>query len=235
MWLNIADIAGTPRLTIIPADIRKVIEDWKWMLNAIDVCHNDKSKRLDDYVIREASNEDLVEERITRLLREASRGIRRRDEELRKNRTAEDVKTLVRTAIRTVYPTDIPRREFASQLTHICKLDYAKRFFASLVEYYEGEPAPGEKRNLPKWAVNGFVKNEDLIYATLAILRRLSSTYTSMTRSDVDHPGSLIGVEMKDLTPFNASEKTAQIIELLYKSHYPGLSWMMSDCLAWYF
>ena len=47
--------------------------------------------------------------------------------------------------------------------------------------------------------------------------------------------GSLIGVEMKDLTPRNAPEKTAQIIELLHKSHYPGLSWMMSDCLAWYF
>ncbi|HSB00861.1 MAG TPA: hypothetical protein VLE49_09435 [Anaerolineales bacterium] len=232
MWLNLADMAGTPGLVLNPDDLRKVFEDWKWLCHAIDKCHQD-GVRLDDHVIKEASLEDQVVERITRLLLEACRGIPLRDKELRQTSSREQVLAKVRNAIHTVYPTDIPRSEFASELTHICKLDYGKRFFASLVEYYEGPRVSGEKRILKKWSKE-YVKTEDLIYSVLAILRRLSSTYAAMIRSEVG-PGNLIGVEMKDLTPRNAPEKTAQIIELLYKSHYPGLSWMMSDCLAWYF
>jgi hypothetical protein len=232
MWLNLADMAGTPGLVLSAADVKKVIHDWEWMLNAINVCHA-KGERLDDYVIREASREDLVEERITRLLLEACRGISRRDRELRQESSHEKVRAKVRNAINTVYPTDNPRLGFASELTHICKLDYGKRFFSSLVEYFEGPPGSGEKRLLPKWS-SEYVKTDDLIYSILAILRRLSSTYSAMTKSEVGS-GNLIGVEMKDLTPRNAPEKTAQIIELLHTSHYPGLSWMMSDCLAWYF
>jgi hypothetical protein len=232
MWLNLADMAGTASLVVTADDLKKFIHDWEWLLNVIDVCHQ-KKERLDDYLIREASDEDLVQERITRLLLEACRGVPRRDEELRKKLRPDQVSAKVRKAISTVYPTDNPNRSFASELTHICKLDYGKRFFTSLVEYYEGPPVSGEKRFLPKWAEK-YVDTEDLIYSVLAILRRLTSTYSAMTRSEAG-PGSLIGVEMKDLTPRNAPEKTAQIIELLHKSHYPGLSWMMSDCLAWYF
>jgi len=40
---------------------------------------------------------------------------------------------------------------------------------------------------------------------------------------------------MKDLTPTNAPEKTARIIDLVLTRHYPGLIWMMSDAPAWYF
>jgi hypothetical protein len=234
MWLNLADIAGTPNVVLSPADLRKVINDWHWMLNAIDENQRNSRDRLEDYVIREASKEEFVEERITRLLLEASRNAHLRSKELRENNAdPELVKAIVRNAIRTVYPTDIPRREFSSQLTHICKLDYGKRFFSRLVEYCEGTPT-ASGNSLPTWSEK-YVSTEALVYSILAILRRLSSTYTSMTRSDLDHPGSLIGVEMKDLTPFGANEKPAQIIELLRADHYPGLSWMMSDCLAWYF
>jgi hypothetical protein len=232
MWLNMADIAGTPGLVITIEDIKKIIQDWKWMLNVLDESYN-KNERLGDYMIQEASREDRVEERITRLLLEASRGVKHRDEELRVNSSHNHVRDMVRNAILTVYPTYLPRRDFASQLTHVCKLDYGKRFFTSLVQYYEGPPESGIIPPLPKWA-DTYVETEDLIYAILAILRRLTSTYSAMIHAE-SGTGSLIGVEMKDLTPRNAPEKTAQIIELLHNSHYPGLSWMMSDCLAWYF
>lgn len=233
MWLNLADIAGTPNVILTPADIRKVVYDWQWMLDTFAEARKKPEMRLQDYVILKASREEFVEERITRLLLEASRGIPRRAKELREEKSPEDVKSIIRGAISTVYPTDIPRLEFVSQLTHICKLDYGKRFFARLVEYCEGCPSP-VKNPLPKHSKE-YVPTKDLVYSILAILRRLSSTYTFMTRSDVDHPGSLIGIEMKDLTPFGADDKPAQIIKLLRESHYPGLSWMMSDCLAWYF
>ena len=234
MWLNLADIAGTTNFKIISADVRKVYDDWTWMSQAIDHCARN-SLRLDDYVIREASQEDKVVERISRLLQEASRGIGYRHEEFRVKNTSEKVRTMVHDGLKTVYPTDIPRREFAWHFTHLCKLDYGKRFFSKLVEYYEGPPSvSGEKRSLNSWSEKR-VSNEDLIYSTIAILRRLALTYAAMTCSGVGHPGSLIGVEMKDLTPQNANEKTAQIIELLHRSHYPGLAWIMSDCLAWYF
>ena len=234
MWLNLADMAGTPGLDMTMEDVKKTISDWKWFLDALDRCDNGL-ERIDDYIIKEAGREYMVEERICRLLLEASRDVPRRYEELRlpTNRGLM-VSHLVREQIRTVYPTEIPRRDFAFQFTHLCKLDYGKRFFASLVEYYEGPPESGEKsRSLPKWAKER-VETVDLIYAVLAILRRLTSTYSAMSHSE-GGPGRLIGVEMKDLTPRNAPEKTAQIIKLLLDSHYPGLSWMMSDCLAWYF
>jgi len=236
MWLNLADMAGTDGLELTIDDIKKTISDWRWFLDALEPPKPPEARkeRLDEFVIKAASQEDLVEQRICRLLLEASREVPRRYDELRKpSNKGLMVSHLVRELIRTVYPTDIPRQNFASDFTRICKLDYGKRFFASVVEYFEGPPESGEKRLLPKWARER-VGTDDLIYAVLAILRRITSTYSAMTRSE-NGGGNLIGVEMKDLTPRNAPEKTAQIIKLLHDSHYPGLSWMMSDCLAWYF
>ena len=86
---------------------------------------------------------------------------------------------------------------------------------------------------MPLWAEKR-VATTDLVYAVLAILRRITSTYSAMVNVE-NGLGNLIGVEMKDLTPRNVLEKTARIIDLLLKSHYPGLSWMMSDVPVWYF
>jgi hypothetical protein len=246
MWLNLADIAGTPGIELIPYDLHKVLNDLEWFLNALDHC-SDGKEQLDRYVIKEASKERLVVRRISRLLLEASRDVPSRLAELRKPSPHEyigsDMKKtgmeewmvhrLVRQQLETVYSTQIPRRIFAREFTHICKMDYGKRFFKSLVEYCEGPQTSPGHMNLPRLSKER-IETEDLIYFVLAILRRMSSTYSAMERIEGD-VGNLIGVEMKDLTPRNAPEKTAQIIELLIRSHYPGLSWMMSDCLAWYF
>jgi hypothetical protein len=233
MWLNLADMAGTPGLDLNTEDLNKIIGDWKWYLEALQICA-DKKQRLDDYVILEASKEELVEQRICRLLLESCRKTPRRLEELCvQNRNEKMVSSLVRNQLRTVYPTQNPRREFASQFTHICKMDYGLRFFAKLAEYCEGAPTSGEKRSLSSWSEKR-LDSDLLIYAVLAILRRTTGTYLAMIRPDRG-VGNLIGVEMKDLTPRNAPEKTAQICKLLIESHYPGLSWLMSDCPAWYF
>jgi hypothetical protein len=236
MWLNLADIAATLGPDLTMSDVKKIIEDLNWFLAALGVC-NETKERLDDYVIRKASEEDLVVQRIGRLLLESSRGVpksSRLSELCKLDRQKEPmVFQKVRKQLETVYSTQIPRLNFCFQFTHICKLDYGKRFLTSLVEYYEGPPKSGEDRPLKKWAKEP-VETIVLIYDVLAILKRITSTYSAMIRTE-NGPGNLIGVEMKDLTPNNAPEKTAQIIELLRESHYPGLSWMMSDCLAWYF
>ena len=75
---------------------------------------------------------------------------------------------------------------------------------------------------------------DDVIYAAFAVLKCITVTYAAMMRSD-EGLGNLIGVELKDITPDNAPEKTKRIIELIVTSHYPGLTWMMSDTPAWYF
>jgi hypothetical protein len=246
MWLNLADMAGTPGIDLFSYDLHKVLNDLEWFLNALDHC-SDGKERLDHYVIKEASKERHVVRRISRLLLEASRDIPSRIAELRQpspleyvgsdlRQTGQEewmVHRLVRQQLETVYSTQIPRRNFAREFTHICKLDYGKRFFKSLAEYCEGpQSAPG--RTMLPHVARERIDTENLIYFVLAILRRMSSTYSAMERIEGE-VGNLIGIEMKDLTPRNAPEKTAQIIDLLIKSHYPGLSWMMSDCLAWYF
>jgi hypothetical protein len=219
MWLNLADMVGTPNLDINKEDLSKTIYDWKWFMERLEEASSEK--RLEDIVIQKASMEELVVERICRLLLEASRSIPKRHAELQKESSGVPmVHQLVRKQLQTVYPTTKPREEFAFQFTHICKLDYGKRFFEKLVEYYENQKEP--------------LDTQRLVYSVLAILRRLTSTYLAMIHAE-GKTGNLIGVEMKDLTPRSAPEKTTQIIELLVQSHYPGLSWMMSDCLAWYF
>lgn len=227
MWLNLADIAGTAGIDLHKEDLIKIIDDWKWFIRAIEKCA-DKNQRLDDYVIREASSGDLVDERISRLLLEASRQEPNRLKELR----AKNLPMFIQDKLDTVYPTQNPRREFNYQFTLVCKLDYAKRFLATLVDYCEGprdaDDASHRHRSEKREEL------DDLIYAVLAILRRITSTYLAMMQSE-SGPGNLIGVEMKDLTPSTAPEKTTRMIKMLLKNHYPGLSWLMSDCLAWYF
>jgi hypothetical protein len=241
MWLNLADMAGTPGLDLRSNDIRKIVTDWGWFLDAINKYdEKDKEESLHEYVIRKASDEDLVIRRIARLLIESSRSVSNRFAKFQKDENGERaVMGLVRAQLQTVYPTSIPRHEFCSELTHVCKMDYGKRFFACLVEYCEGQKTEnigGQEKTWFDRRGSAYKETEDLVYAVLAILRRISSTYSAMmTSHSGGKTGNLIGVEMKDLTPKNAPEKTAQIIELLLKNHYSGLSWMMSDCLAWYF
>jgi hypothetical protein len=203
-------------------------------------------------VIEQSSSRKLVEQRICRLLLESSRFVGNRSKELKALRRHYDpddhkhdvlyeqnwhnlnrymISQLVHEQLETVYSTRIPRSEFGAQYTLVCKLDYGLRFFAKLVDYYEGPQAPDPNR---KHWTDERVDTKRLIYVVLAILRRISSTYLAMERSD-SGSGNLIGVEMKDLTPGNAPEKVARIGELLLKDHYPGLSWMMSDCPAWFF
>jgi hypothetical protein len=103
----------------------------------------------------------------------------------------------------------------------------------ALVEYCDGPNEDNDNRTLP-FCHPTRVEDERLIYAVLGVLRKINSTYLSMVLTP-HGPGNLIGVEMKDLCPENAPEKTAQICRLLIDNHYAGQSWMMSDCLAWYF
>ena len=246
MWLNLADMADTPGIELNAYDLQKVLNDLDWFLKALDYC-SDGRERLDHYVIKEASRERHVVRRISRLLLESCRHVPARLAELRQPTPLEYVGSdmrstgmeewlvhrLVRQQLETVYSTQIPRRNFAREFTHICKLDYGKRFFNALAEYCEGPQASMIRTRLPHLAKER-IDTQDLIYFVLAIIRRMSSTYSAMERIEGE-VGNLIGIEMKDLTPRNAPEKTGQIIDLLVKSHYPGLSWMMSDCLAWYF
>lgn len=235
LWLNVADMAGVENLNMTSDDLERVISDWQWYIDALNTCYQ-KQERLADFIIRRASEEELVIRRISRLILEAARKAPARYGELREiDGSAGEMRVteLVRRQLRTVYPTHIPRREFTFEFTHICKLDYAKRFFEALVDFCEGPRIDDRKRPLNAWAAER-VDTERFIYANLAILRRITSTYSAMIDSKRG-PGNLIGVEMKDLTPDHATEKTSQICRLLLDSHYPGLSWIMSDCPAWYF
>ena len=220
---NLADIAAT--FDVDGETIDKLVCDWKWFLEALEHCSENRL-RLDEYVIYETSRIPRVCERIRRLLAESSRDWKDRRGELNNEQ-------LIGDQLETVFGSENAKREFASQFTRICKLDYGKRFFAALMEYSEGPPSGKEKRKLELWS-NERMKTEDVIYAVFAILKRITSAYATMVRSD-NGPGNLIGVELKDLTPENAPEKTARIIDLIVTSHYPGLTWMMSDAPAWYF
>jgi len=97
-------------------------------------------------------------------------------------------------------------------------VDYGKRFFVRLIDYCERE----QKDDI------------DVIYSILGILKRLTITYAAMMRTESGRK-HLIGVELNALAPIDFPEKTARIVELIIRSHYPGLTWMMSDVPAWYF
>jgi hypothetical protein len=196
-------------------------------------------KRLDELKQPKEQNEQDNEMRVKWTRRSDRRqggDLKESEEEMPDQLEKLVVSQLVRNQLETVYATQIPRRDFCIQFTHLCKMDYGKRFFNLLVEYCEGYPTSDDhtERRLKEWAKDERVSKERMIYNVLAILRRITSTYASMSHIE-NGVGNLIGVEMKDLTPENAPEKTARIIQLLRDSHYPGLSWMMSDCLAWYF
>jgi hypothetical protein len=230
MWLNLADIAGTPKVVLTYSTVKKIYDDFIWYLEAIKNCKT-KGQTLEEHVIKESGNEDVVVERISRLLIESSRNYEDRFNELTKTSPhGLYVHQLVRNQLRRVYTTHNLRQEFASEFAHVCKMDYCKRFIEALIGYCEGSK---EKGSLGDWQRER-KRTDTLIYFVFAILRRITSTYKAMIRSD-DGIGNLIGVEMKDLTPENAPDKTQEICKLLVEEHYPGLSWMMSDCPAWFF
>ena len=232
MWLNLADIVGTLSSHLTLDTVNNVIDDWEWYLKALELCKA-KGQTLEEYVIKESGSEDMVVERISRLLIEASHNFRERYHELTQpNPHGSYVHQLVRNQLRRVYTTHNLRQVFASEFTHVCKLDYAKRFFVRLIEYCDGKPKNQTMTDFLGSYADERKKSETLIYNVFAILRCITSTYKAMIHSD-DGVGNLIGVEMKDLTPDNAREKTAEICRLLVEEHYPGLSWMMSDCPAW--
>lgn len=232
---NLADMVGTFDVDGEATD--RMLGDWQWLIGALDYCAN-TGTRLDEYLVQQASRirmaaqtpweSDLlrshphvgipsVTERVRRLLMEASRRFpdRRRDF---------DDEQLIANCLQTVFGSENGMREFAQQFTYVCKLDYGKRFFEALVRYCEGSPQAGRER----------MSKDRVIYAVFAVLKRITVTYAAMMRSG-GGLGNLIGVELKDLTPDNAPEKTDRIIELIVSSHYPGLTWMMSDAPAWYF
>jgi hypothetical protein len=229
MLCNLADMAGIFDAngdTIIDGyTIDLLIDDWELLDEELRACPG-QGDRLDDYLIHQASDTERVIERIRRLLVESSRGWKKRREELN------DL-DLIRRELSTVFGTERTVQDFATQFTHVCKLDYGKRFFEALMEYCEGPPEPNTERRLPIWSPER-LDRKDVLYAVLAILKRITTTYAPMMRSDTGL-GHLIGVELKDLTPESAPEKTTRIVELIIKSHYPGLTWMMSDVPAWYF
>ena len=72
MWLNLADMAGTPGLELQSDDVDKLVNDWKWTIETLDTSI-EKGLSFDAFVIEKASREDLVEKRICRLLLESSR------------------------------------------------------------------------------------------------------------------------------------------------------------------
>ncbi|HWQ46919.1 MAG TPA: hypothetical protein VN376_08635 [Longilinea sp.] len=232
MWLNIADMAGVPGFTIQDRDVAKVLDDLQWYMEAMVTCTNTK-ERLSEHIIQLTAEEERAIIRIERLLIESARSSQRCDRLSERNLKTNETRAheLVRNQLKTVYPTAIPRRDFAYQFTHVCKMDYAKRFFECLIDYCDG---PASKKCLLILRSETEIDDERLIYAVLAILHRITSTYAAMIDTK-EGPGNLIGVEMKDLTPANAKAKTSQICKLLLESHYPGLSWIMSDCPAWYF
>ncbi len=223
MFFNLADMAGS-----FPVDgesIEKVINDWRWMMAAIEHCY-ETAIRLEDYIIEESSRVKYTQRRILRLLSESARTWEKRKKEL-------DDPIFVQHELAAVFGSFTALREFSGRFSRICKMDYGLRFFKALVEYCEGpRKKPDENRVLEVWARKRLSK-EDVFYAVVAILQRITESYDSMT-GDRDHP-NLIGVELKELAPENAPEKTARIIELIVKSHYPGLAWMMNDVPAWHF
>ncbi len=220
---NISDIAGT--FAIDGETIEKLIYDWEWYKNALKHCR-DNRKRPDEYIIYESCRLPLVHERIRRLLAESSRKKKKRRSELN------DIK-LVIDHFEYIFGNESSKREFASQFTRICKLDYGKRFFSALVDYCEGPTNQKAKDRLLPTHSDIRMEKEDVVYAFFAILKRITSEYRPMLRSS-ELPSNLIGVELKDLTPREIPNKTARIIELILSSHYPGLNWMMSDIKAWY-
>jgi len=233
MWVNMADMAGVIGLKILDQDLIKVMKDGKWYLNVLDT-YSETKEHLTAQIIRLAAEEERVITRIERLVIESARSSPRYIRLSERNKKTNETKAheLVRNQLKTVFPTAVPRREFAYQFTHVCKMDYAKRFFERLIDYCDGHYKK-TNRFLDTWSATK-IDDERLIYAVLAILRRITLTYSAMIDTK-EGPGNLIGVEMKDLTPANAKAKTSQICKLLLVSHYPGLSWIMSDCPAWYF
>lgn len=223
---NLADIAGTISLQMDTVDT--IFEDWKWLLRALDHCA-EKKMDVSTYIINKASELKHVLERIRRLLVVSSYSLSERRKEL-------DDKQYINDRLHTIFGSKKVISEFSCQFTHVCKLDYGKRFFDMLIEYCEGPPTSAStdpQSEVALWK-NARLDKEHLIYSVLAVLKRICRTYGAMIGT-TQGPGNLIGVEMKDLTPDNAPEKTAQIIELLTTSHYPALAWMMSDVPAWYF
>ena len=235
---NLADIVGTFDVDGEATD--RLIDDWQWLLGSIQYC-SDSRFRIDEYLIKQASRisggfHDSWEtelqrqergllsipsltERIRRLLMEASREYHERRKEFNNEQ-------LITDTLEAVLGTQTAIQEFAVQFTHVCKLDYGKRFFEVLIKYCEGSSDSNEKRER--------MSTENVIYAVFGVLKRITTTYAAMIRSG-DGIGNLIGVELKDLTPENAPEKSERIIQLIINSHYPGLTWMMSDAPAWYF
>lgn len=222
MLFNLADMCGV--FNVDGANAVKLVEDWRWMFEKIKYC-SDNRLRLDEYIVEEASRPVHTYTRVQRLLVESSRKWPRRRAEMNDDR-------FVRNEFMAVFGTDAKIEEFSYQFTRVCKLDYGKRFFDALMEFCEG-PEPEADRKLP-FSAPSRVSKEDVLYSVLAILKRITSTYAAMTGREA-RASNLIGVELKDLTPTSAPEKTARIIELIVKSHFPGLTWMMSDVPAWYF
>jgi hypothetical protein len=232
---NLADMAGTFDIDGEATD--RLLGDWYWLMGALEDCAA-SGKRSDEYLVWQASRIRTAEptpweakllkehphigipsvsERVRRLLMEASRRFPNRRSEFNNEQ-------LFVNCLETVFGSENSIREFAQQFAHVCKLDYGKRFFETLVRYCDGNSQAGRNR----------ASRDDVIYAAFGVLKRITVTYAAMIRSG-DRPGNLIGVELKDLTPDNAPEKTDRIIELIVSSHYPGLTWMMSDVPAWYF
>lgn len=212
---------------------------------------------FDDFVIRVSSQEDRVCKRIHRLVTTTVEDLRSLDEEqYDQNDWILDVKVactkleselealndirVVKDAYHTVFSSDTSRREFASIFTHICKLDYGKRFFNRLIGYWmlEANAIKADLAESIKKNLNSKAKEPqpiDAVYRLFAVLRRFTGTYEAMVRSSGTLSGSLIGVEMKDLAPDGAPEKPFTIAKLISENHYPGLTWMMSDTPAWFF
>jgi hypothetical protein len=232
---NLADIVGTFDVDGEATD--RLLGDWQWFMGALEHCAN-SGTRLDEYLVRQASRirtaerapweanlqkdhphigTPSVSERVRRLLMEASRQFPQRRAELNEEQ-------LIVNCLQTVFGSENTMREFAQQFAYICKLDYGKRFFEALIRHCEGNSITGRER----------ATKDNVIYSAFGMLKRITVTYAAMIRSG-NRLGNLIGVELKDLTPDNAPEKTDRIIELIVSSHYPGLTWMMSDAPAWYF
>ena len=188
---------------------------------------------MEDFVLRQASTIDATAERVWRLLAEASRYFDQRYTELDKS--------LVDKALWNVFGNKYAFENFARQFARVCKLDYGKRFFEAMIQYCEGpltdEQVKRLKDNhvqiLPRTASKREPK-EKVVYSVLACLKRITTTYAIMLGGGSDS-NNVIGVEMKDLMPPGAPEKTAQIIELIISHHYPGLTWMVADVPAWFF
>lgn len=221
MVFNLADMAG-----IIDVDgeiTDMLIADRQFMINAINDCA-EKAVRLDDYIVEKSV--DKTTNRIQRLLAEASRKYDRRRRELNDPQFIQD-------ELRSVFGSDANIREFSKHFTRICKLDYSKRFFEAVIEYCEGPQQSTEGKILNLCASERLDRNK-VFYAFIGTLKRITTSYVALIETE-SGAWNLIGVELKELTPKQAPEKTARIIELLVNSHYPGLTWMMSDVPAWYF